>query len=113
MQIIWLQDGVLGIWTTCVTKDISAGGLAFFSRAMVHCGSQRVMLLGLGAKKPVIRGFECLHCRYDSGIGQHIIGASWVAIPDNIQIKATLGDKGWKLEAMIQGSTRRNRKRTG
>lgn len=63
-------------WTKC--RDISAGGMGFYTRGLIQRGTEGVALMTPKDRRPFLQCFRVLHCRYAIDEGAYLCGAEWV-----------------------------------
>lgn len=82
------------------TADLSAGGLSFRFRGMMHQGAMGVVLLKKSDGQHLLRCVEVVYCRY-AGKSQHIIGARWVDMPPNLPVAVRSTESGPRLSVNL------------
>ncbi len=66
--------------------DLSAGGLSFRSRSMLHTGSRLAILLSADGKF-LVRVCRVTQCRYDQKLGTHVVGVEWLPTPAILPVR--------------------------
>lgn len=107
IQVLELHSGLLSLPVKVMAHDLSAGGMAFLSRGMMHVGTRLAVLL-MANGKPLLRVCRVTQCRYDQQLGRHVVGAKWLPTPARLPVQILQTSEGLALSSLTRGGLNLN-----
>jgi len=105
VEVVWLHrfdEGPL----VYQAANISESGAALITRGMVHTGTRGIVLVQSRSGRRALRGFEVVHCHYESEIRAHVTGGRWIPVAgEHDRLQVYKDDGIWRIAAIRKRRT--------
>ena len=97
VQVAWIDEHGPSEPVILEANDLSAGGIGLVSRNMIYPHTVGMAMLCDAHGRALLRCLRVIHCRYESEIKAHVVGAQWLPMPLRPLVRIVQGEDGPRL----------------